>query len=98
MIYAIRALGTSYIKFGKAASVGKRLKELETGSPHELYIEAVADWPDEEERRIHRYLIDSYVRREWFEDGDGTNEVIGLLRDTKPVSYTHLTLPTSDLV
>ena len=38
MIYAIRAVGTDYIKFGKAISVGKRLKELECGSAHELSI------------------------------------------------------------
>ena len=38
MIYAIKAEGTVFIKFGKAASVGKRLKELETASPHELTI------------------------------------------------------------
>lgn len=82
MIYAIRAVGTEYIKFGKADSVGKRLKELETASPYELNIEAVANWPNEEERRIHRYLMSSYVRGEWFTVSERAAEVIRLFQDT----------------
>jgi len=81
MIYAIRAVGTEYIKFGKANSVGKRLKELEVASPHELHIEAVANWPDEEERRVHQYLLDSYVRGEWFTESERADEIIRLFSD-----------------
>lgn len=81
MIYAIRALGTKFVKIGKAISVGKRLKELETGSPHELHIEAVALWPDEEERRLHRYLERCCARREWFSDSQRLSDVIKLLQD-----------------
>lgn len=64
MIYAIRAVGTEYIKFGKARSVGKRLAELETGCPHDLEIIAVADWPDEQEKSVHLYLESLAHRRE----------------------------------
>ena len=80
MIYAIRAVGTEYIKIGKANSVGRRLKELEVASPFELHIEAVADWPDDEERRLHIYLRPHYVRGEWFKDGETLTHVIELLR------------------
>jgi hypothetical protein len=81
VIYAIRAVGTQYVKVGKATSVGKRLKELEVGCPHDLHIEAVADWPDEEERRLHRYLDQSYVRGEWYRDSARLEDVIGLMRN-----------------
>jgi len=80
VIYAIRAVGTEFVKIGKAASVGKRLKELETSSPHELHIEAVANWPDSEERRLHRYLDGCSARGEWFKDGARLDDVIRLLR------------------
>jgi hypothetical protein len=80
VIYAIRAVGTEFVKVGKANSVGKRLKELEVGSPHELHIEAVANWPDHEERRLHRYLNVAYARGEWFRDCPKLDDVIGLMR------------------
>lgn len=83
MLYAIRVLGTKYLKFGKAKSVGQRLKDLEVCNPHDLNIEAVANWPDEEERRIHLYLIAAHVRGEWFEDCERAAEVIRLFRDQK---------------
>jgi hypothetical protein len=80
VIYAIRAVGTEFVKVGKANSVGKRLKELEVGSPHELHIEAVADWHDAEERRLHRYLRDCCVRGEWFKDSPRLDDVVRLMR------------------
>lgn len=76
MIYAIRAVGTQFIKFGRAKSVGKRLTELECGSPHELEILAVADWPDEAEKAIHLYLMPILHRREWFLEGNLSQEVL----------------------
>jgi hypothetical protein len=81
VIYAIRAVGTEFVKVGKAVSVGKRLKELETGCPFELHIEAVANWHDSEERRLHRYLEGCYVRGEWFRDSPRLEDVIRLMRD-----------------
>jgi hypothetical protein len=76
MIYAIRAVGTPYIKFGKAKSVGKRLAQLETGCPFDLHIEAVADWPDGQESAIHQYLGDDCQKFEWFRDSDKTASVL----------------------
>jgi hypothetical protein len=86
VIYAIRAVGTEFVKIGKANSVGNRLKSLETASPYELHIEAVGNWPDHEERRIHRYLEASYVRGEWYRDGQKMEEVISFLRDPEGLS------------
>jgi hypothetical protein len=56
MIYAIEAVGSGFIKFGKARSVGRRLKELETACPYDLHIIAVADWPDGAETALHLHL------------------------------------------
>lgn len=81
MIYAIQAVGTQYIKFGKANSVGKRLNQLETCCPHDLHIEAVADWPDAEERKIHEYLKECLVRREWFTQCEKTAQIVQMMRD-----------------
>jgi hypothetical protein len=80
VIDAIRAVGTEFVKIGKASSVGQRLKQMETGCPFDLHIEAVADWPDAEERRLHRHLEQSYVRGEWYRDGVRLEEVISLMR------------------
>jgi hypothetical protein len=79
VIYAIRAVDTGRIKFGRAASVGKRVRELEVGCPFDLEIVAVADWPDEEEKFIHKLLDKDYVRGEWFLEGQRSEELITLM-------------------
>ena len=76
MIYAIEAVGSGYIKFGRARSVGKRLKELECACPHDLHILAVADWPDGAETAVHLYLEPELQRGEWFKDSQLVREVI----------------------
>jgi hypothetical protein len=80
VIYAIRAVGTEFVKIGKAGSVGRRLKELETGCPYELHIEAVADWPDPQESAIHEYLRAHCQKFEWFRDSELTAKVIEWLQ------------------
>lgn len=81
MIYAIRAEGTKHIKFGRATSVGKRLSGLNTSSVHELYIDAVADWPDEEEKAIHKHLAEDHIRGEWFRESLRTIKLIGWMKE-----------------
>jgi len=81
VIYAIRAVSTEFIKFGRAANVGKRMETLSTGCPHELELVAVADWPDGQEKAVHLYLQDHCQRMEWFMDGIKAQEVIGWMRD-----------------
>lgn len=76
MIYAIEAIGTGFIKFGRAKSVSKRLRELEVGSPFELGIVAAANWPDGAETAIHRYLAKNLERGEWFIDTQLTRQVM----------------------
>jgi hypothetical protein len=81
MIYAIRAVGTEFVKFGIADNVGNRLKQLDTGCPHELHIEALANWPNGHESAIHRYLRDHCEKFEWFRDSQRTQDVIAWMRD-----------------
>jgi hypothetical protein len=76
MIYAIEAVGSGFIKFGKARSVGRRLKELETACPYDLHIIAVADWPDGAETALHLHLRPVHQRGEWFKDDPLTREVL----------------------
>ena len=79
MIYAILAKRTNCIKFGIAKQVGKRLTGLSVGSPFPLKLLATADWPHEEERRIHAYLRQHWVRGEWFQVCDRTHKVVAIL-------------------
>jgi hypothetical protein len=76
MIYAIEAVGSGFIKFGRAKSVGRRLAELETACPFELNIIAAADWPDGAESALHTYLQPALERGEWFKDGPLIREAI----------------------
>jgi hypothetical protein len=75
MIYAIEA--DRFIKFGRAANVGKRLAELETGCPFDLTILAAADWPNGAETAIHRLLANHRQRGEWFKDCPEARQIIG---------------------
>ena len=81
MLYAIRAVGTEFIKFGRAKNIGRRLKGMDTGCPHELEVLVVADWPDGQEKAIHLYLADRWHRLEWFKDGDRPQQVIAWMAD-----------------
>lgn len=80
MIYAIRAVGTEYIKFGKANIIRKRLAELECGSPHELELVAAADWPDTLEQIIHKHLKAHNHKGEWFRFCEDVEQVLGWMR------------------
>lgn len=77
MIYAIEAWGTGFIKFGKSKSIKQRLRELEVGSPFELHIRALAEWPDEAESAIHLFLQADIERGEWYQEGVLTEQVLG---------------------
>ena len=77
MIYAIRCVNTSFVKFGRANNVGRRLKELDTCCPHELEIAAVVSWPDGSETAIHRHLHQQRLKGEWFQDNDTVQRIIG---------------------
>lgn len=68
MIYAVRSSSPRFIKFGVSDNPAQRLMELQVGCPLELQIIALADWPNESERQIHAFLLETRVRGEWFEE------------------------------
>ena len=82
MIYFIGIQGTSYVKVGKAVSPTKRLATLSTAHPVDLSLLRVIKTygPTEDsilERRIHSYLEEFRVKREWFEiDSNKLNETV----------------------
>lgn len=81
MIYAIRAAGTDFIKFGSAADVQQRLSTLQTGCPLELEIVAICHGSTPEEAYIHHVLMTkakAHQRGEWFKD---CPEVQAIIKD-----------------
>lgn len=66
VIYAIHAIGTEFVKIGIANGPDGRLCTLQTGSPYELVLLGMADWPDSMERYLHGKLGEHHVRGEWF--------------------------------
>ena len=66
MIYVIRAIGSQYVKIGRAADPIRRMRELQVSMPMKLVLASVADWPNYYERRIHNSLRKHHVRGEWF--------------------------------
>lgn len=83
MIYAIRAVGTEFIKFGVAASARKRLEMLQTGCPHELQLLASRAGDRETENYIHVRLLKAncHHRGEWFRSCLETKAIIKEMKE-----------------
>lgn len=86
MIYAIRAVDTGFVKFGKAKNPARRLLILQTGSPHKLALEAVVDWKDAEEGGIHAYLMakGDHHQGEWFKNSPNVLDIIEAMQKGLP--------------
>jgi ribosome-binding protein aMBF1 (putative translation factor) len=81
-IYAIGAVGTTYVKIGSARDVEKRRKELQTGQPFLLHI--LATIPVETslrriETQIHRFLAEQRQQGEWFDLPMDTERLVALV-------------------
>ena len=89
MIYVISAIGISHVKVGVARNPVSRLRKLQTGQPLKLVILALADWPNQSERRIHRVLRAERVRGEWFVRCDKIARLISHMQrcDTGPEQW-----------
>ena len=84
MIYMIRAIGTGYVKIGKAGGldIEPRLIQLQVGCPFELRVIArVVDWPDYMESVLHRHLHRDSIRGEWFKLGERTRQVLRIMQN-----------------
>ena len=87
MIYAIRAVGTEYVKIGisNTSSGADRITALQISCPFELSFVAQAEWPDGQERCIHVHLkrTGCHVRGEWFRETGETLLVLEYMRNGK---------------
>jgi hypothetical protein len=71
-VYAIRTKGAEYVKVGMAVDVDSRLRQMQTGSAHRLWVYMTSEQRDASgmERELHRKLKQWNVQdaggREWF--------------------------------
>lgn len=63
-VYCIRS--GCFVKIGVTDNVGRRLSQLQTGSPEPLYLVGYDIGTFEDERRLHDELEQFRVRGEWF--------------------------------
>ena len=70
-LYIIQMANTGEIKVGRSKDVHKRLKQLQTGSPHRLRLILHAPGQGKREAVIHRMMRERRTRYdgEWFEEG-----------------------------
>lgn len=83
MIYAIRAVGTQYIKFGFTDyGIKKRLETLQIGCPLDLEVLATCYGKRNVETWIHWMLhkAGAHHRGEWFKECKDTAAVIELMK------------------
>lgn len=73
--YVVRGKKTNLIKIGRSSNLGKRLVDLQTGSPDEL--EYIAVIPGGElERIIHQRVLQFRKHGEWFEYNDDVRKIL----------------------
>ena len=68
-LYIIQMNVTGDFKVGRSNDVKRRLRELQTGSPHKLRVLLVAEGLGNQERRAHQSLMPyrtRYGKGEWF--------------------------------
>ena len=80
-VYLIHMEDTTFYKIGMSLDPEMRLRTLQTGNPHTLYLvnrQAVRDMRGAEmdlHRRFERRRVPNVCVREWFDLGEGTDEV-----------------------
>ena len=85
MIYAIRAVGTEFVKFGvtNGLTPKRRLDTMQTGCPYELELLATCDGSTATEGFIHLMLhkAKAHHRGEWFKWGFDAETIVGMMKD-----------------
>jgi hypothetical protein len=54
------------VKIGCSLEPAARMKELQTGCPHKVVLEATTPGGHEREKELHRFFADDRVQGEWF--------------------------------
>ena len=85
MIYAIRAVGTQYVKIGYTDhwDAKVRLDTLQTGCPYDLELVAFGLGSKASEKRLHRYLTIArrHHKGEWFKWSQEVERVVAWIKD-----------------
>lgn len=89
-LYVIQSDVTGNIKVGRSSEPRRRLKQLQTGSPHRLRLLIVAVDAGFREREMHKRMKEKRARAdgEWF--------TVGALTELPPSMYGQLDLETED--
>lgn len=69
MVYFIQGEQTQLVKIGKATSIPRRLRVLQTGSPDQLTVLAVIEDTDDDHQHQKRFQAD-WVYGEWFKPSE----------------------------
>ena len=88
-VYLIHSVGTTYYKIGMAISIENRIKEMQTGNPHELNVVAKTRHSNARlfEKHLHAICQNNRIRGEWFDLDDYELKHIKLLFLNKESSY-----------
>lgn len=93
VIYAIRAVGTEYIKFGytDGKTYKRRVETLQTGCPYDLEELAMCEGDYREERAIHNRLCaaGAHHRGEWFKDCEEARKIIAEMQANQVSMASH---------
>lgn len=65
-VYFITCRQTGTVKIGSSLEPNARLKEIQTGHPFDLKLEAVLPGGFDEENDMHRRFADERLKGEWF--------------------------------
>lgn len=84
MIYFIR-LGNKFIKIGYSVNPSERLKELQTGSPVKLHLQATLEGSFQTEKGLHDLFKHLRTKGEWFRYTDEIKYFIRVVNQN-PVS------------
>ena len=78
-VYVVSGEG-GLLKIGWSSNPERRLKELQVASPHSLKF--LKTWPGsmEEEKALHRLLMDHRVHGEWFSRSPLLDRILGLYK------------------
>lgn len=87
-LYVIQMAVTGDVKVGRSKHPEKRLRELQTGSPHRLRMILHVRGEGHREREVHRRMEGRGTRGEWFE--------VGALADLPDELYEQLDLESQD--
>ena len=70
VVYVIQAGNTDFYKIGVTTNVDRRIKELQTGSPHALRIVRTQEGNIQTEQELQKKYVEYKTRNEWFEFPD----------------------------